>query len=445
VKAAPDPGLVAQQTWAVLGASEVLPNLTRLYKDLHRHPELAGQEHRTGAAMAGWLARAGADVTSGVGGTGVVGLLSNGDGPAVLIRADMDGLPIAEDTGLAYASNAVATGADGQQVPVMHACGHDVHVAALAGTVQALASCRGAWRGTVLAVAQPAEETGTGAASMLGDGLYERFGRPGLVLGQHVDGFGVGEVAHAAGTVTSAAVNLDVRIPGRGGHGSSPESCIDPVVVAACVVLRLQTIVSREVSPAAAAVVTVGSIHAGAVHNVIPDEARLAINVRYQDEQTGQRIIAAIDRIVRAECAAGGCPAEPAIATSAAFPMLRNDEKTVGLVRAVHTELLGDAHVHALPPSMGSEDFPVFSLPAAQAPVPCCYWTFGGFPRGMWAKAAGDTFAARLRSMPHLHTARFAPDPLGAIRTGLAALTSAALAFLLPDAGEPRTTTDPHP
>lgn len=427
----------------MLGASAALPGLAGLYKDLHRHPELAGQEHRTAAVVAGWLARAGADVTSGVGGTGVVGLLRNGDRPVVLIRADMDGLPIAEDTGLGHSSDAVATAADGRRVPVMHACGHDVHVAALTGTVQALASCRGSWRGTVLAVAQPAEETGTGAASMIGDGLYERFGQPDLVLGQHVDGFGVGEVAHAAGTITSAAVNLDVRIPGRGGHSSAPESCIDPVVVAACVVLRLQTIVSREVSPAAAAVVTVGSIHAGTAHNVIPDEALLAVNVRYQDEQTGQQIVAAIDRIVRAECAAGGCPAEPAIVTSAAFPMLHNDEETVRLVRAVHQELLGDAHVHTLPPSMGSEDFPVFSLAGAKAPVPCCYWTFGGYPRRLWAKAAGATFAARLLTMPRLHTARFAPDPRGAIRTGLAALTSAALAFLLPDAGEPSTATDP--
>jgi amidohydrolase len=439
-----DPALVARQVRAVLGASAVLPGLTALYKDLHRHPELAGQEHRTAAAVGGWLARAGAEVTSGVGGTGVVALLRNGDGPKVLIRADMDGLPIAEETGLAYASDAMATAAEGRQVPVMHACGHDVHVAALAGTVQALASCRAAWRGTVLAVAQPAEETGTGAAAMVGDGLYELSGRPDVVLGQHVDGFGTGEVAHGAGAVTSAAVNLDVRISGRGGHGSSPESCIDPVVVAACVVLRLQTIVSREVSPTASAVVTVGSIHAGAAHNVIPDQARLAVNVRYQDEQTGQRILAAIDRIVRAECAAGGCPAEPAVVTSAAFPVLRNDEETVRLVRAVHRELLGDAQVHALLPSMGSEDFPVFGLPGAASPVPCCYWTFGGYPPQLWAKAAGDTFAARVRSMPRLHTARFAPDPRGAIRTGLAALTSAALAFLRPDEGKPRTATDPR-
>jgi amidohydrolase len=436
VSAAADPVLIAGRARAVLDGSPDLPGLTAVYKDLHRHPELAGQEHRTAAVVADWLERAGADVTPGVGGTGVVGLLRNGDGPVVLIRADMDGLPIAEDTGLSYASGTVATAADGQQVPVMHACGHDVHVTALAGTVRALASCPDAWRGTVLAVAQPAEETGTGAASMIGDGLYEKFGRPDVVLGQHVDGYGAGEVAHAAGTITSAAVNLDVRIFGRGGHGSSPEACIDPVIIAACVVLRLQTIVSREVSPTAAAVVTVGSIHAGAVHNVIPDEARLAVNVRYQDEQIGQQIIAAIGRIVRAECAAGGCPDGPAILTSATFPMLHNDEETVGLVSAVHRELLGAAQVHTLPASMGSEDFPVFSLSEATVQVPGTYWTFGGYPRRLWAKAPGATFAARLRSMPRLHTARFAPDPAGAIQTGLAALTSAALAFLMPGSGD---------
>jgi amidohydrolase len=431
------PAAIAERTRRILGDVADLPDLIALYRDLHKNPELSGREVRTSALVAAQLAAAGASVTTGVGETGVVAILTNGDGPRVMLRADMDALPVLERTGLDYASTATAEAADGGRVPVMHACGHDVHMAALAGAVRALARGRDQWRGTIMAVAQPAEETAEGAAAMLRDGLFERFGRPDVALAQHVDAFGAGQVGHAAGLFASGAVNVDITIRGRGGHGASPESCIDPIVVACFAVLRLQTVVASELGPAEPAVLTVGMLHAGAKANVIPDEARLAVNLRFQSDRTRQKLLDSIGRIVTAECRSARCPEDPEIRTSSYFPVTRNDEAVTAAVRGVHEELFGARNVLELPVSMGSEDFSFFGIPDPDhgyrgAPVPYCYWEFGGHPARAWEDAAGETFAEKLRQLPGCHSARFGPEPRSAIRTGLVALTGAALAFLEP-------------
>src|SRR5690242_16059787 len=256
----------------------LLPDLEAFYKDVHSHPELSMQETRTAGLAADRLRAAGYDVTTGVGTTGVVGLLRNGDGPTVMLRADMDALPVQEATGLPYASAVTATDRDGNKVPVMHACGHDMPVGWLVGAATLLARARDAWRGTLLAVFQPAEETAEGAQAMIDDGLFARFPKPDVVLGQHVMVGPAGAVAGRTGVITSAADSLHIRLYGRGAHGSMPQASIDPVVMAAATVLRLQTIVSREIAPTESAVVTVGALQAGTKENVIPDEAIIKLN-----------------------------------------------------------------------------------------------------------------------------------------------------------------------
>ena len=291
----------------------LLPDLEELYKDIHAHPELSMQETRTAGIAAQRLRDAGYDVTTGVGKTGVVGLLRNGDGPVVMLRADMDALPIKEATGLPYASNVTATDREGNTVPVMHACGHDMHTTWLAGAAKMLAQQREAWQGTVMAVFQPGEEIAAGAQAMIDDGLFERFPKPSVVLGQHVMVGPAGTVGGRTGVVTSAADSFQIRLFGRGAHGSMPQASIDPVIMAAATVLRLQTIVSRELAPTEAAVVTIGALQAGTKENVIPDEAIIKLNVRTFDEGVRKRVLAAIERIVNAEAAASGAPKAPEI------------------------------------------------------------------------------------------------------------------------------------
>jgi hippurate hydrolase len=266
----------------------LLPDLEALYTDVHAHPELSMQETRTAGLAAARLRSAGCEVTTGVGKTGVVGLLRNGEGPTVMLRADMDALPVEEATGLPYASKVRATNREGETVPVMHACGHDMHVAWLVGATTLLARARGAWRGTLMAVFQPAEETAEGARAMIDDGLFDRSPQPSVVLGQHVMVGPAGAIAGRAGVITAAADSLQIRLFGRGGHGSMPQASIDPVVMAAATVMRLQSIVSRELAATEAAVVTVGSLQAGTKENVIPDEAVIKLNVRTFDG--GERV-----------------------------------------------------------------------------------------------------------------------------------------------------------
>jgi len=305
---------------------KLLPDLEALYKDIHAHPELSMQETRTASIAADRLRKAGYEVTTGVGTTGVVGLLRNGAGPTVMLRADMDALPISESTGLAYASTATATDADGNAVPVGHMCGHDMHVAWLVGAATLLSQARDAWKGTLLAVFQPGEETAQGARAMIDDGMLKRFPVPDVVLGQHVMVGPAGTVAGSAGAITSAADSLQIRLFGRGAHGSMPQASIDPVVMAASVVLRLQTIVSREVAANDAAVITVGVLQAGTKENVIPDEAIIKLNVRTFDAQVREHVLAAIQRIVNAEAEASGSPRKPEITPLDRYPLNMNDE-----------------------------------------------------------------------------------------------------------------------
>jgi amidohydrolase len=411
------------------------PDLRDTYIDLHRHPELATQEHRTAGIVATRLGSSGYDVTSGVGGTGVVGVLRNGDGPTVALRADMDALPVREQTGLPYASEVVATDRDGRRVPVMHACGHDAHTTCLIGAAQLLADARDAWSGTLVWLAQPAEETISGAQLMLRDGLYDRFGTPDVVLGQHVAPLPAGLVLHRPGPIMAATLSLAVTIYGRGGHGSRPEACIDPIVVGSFVVARLQSIVAREIDPHDPAVVTVGEFNAGTAPNVIPGEARLSINIRSFDDRVQQQLVAAIERIVRAEAEAGRCPQPPLIERSHGGPVTRNDTDVTDRVRDAHLAWFGAARVLDMErPVMGSEDFGLFAHPdgdpASPRRVPTGFWLWGGAGAEQLAAAPGETLLDKARSLPSNHHPEFMVDPDPTIASGVEALTVAALAYL---------------
>src|SRR6201998_3384574 len=286
----------------------LLPELEAVYKDIHDHPELSMHETRTAQIAADHLKANGFEVTTGVGQTGVVGMLRNGDGPTLMVRADMDSLPIKEDTDLPYASTVTATGPDGKTVPVAHSCGHDMHVACLIGATSLFAKSRNSWHGTLMPVFQPGEETAQGAQAMIDDGLFKRFTKPDVVLGQHVMSLPSGHLDWRTGVVTSAADSLQIRIFGRGAHGSMPEASIDPVVMAASTVMRLQTIVSREVAPTDSAVVTIGVLQAGTKENVIPDEALIKLNVRTFDQGVRTHVPSAIKRISHAQVEGSGDP-----------------------------------------------------------------------------------------------------------------------------------------
>src|SRR3954449_10205169 len=397
--------------------------LEDLYRDVHQHPELSMQEHRTAGRAAERLQAAGYGVTSGLGGTGVVGVLSNGDGPTVMLRADMDALPVKEATGLEYASTATATDPAGDEVPVMHACGHDMHVAWLAGATALLASAREAWKGTVLAVFQPAEETAQGAQAMIDDGLFDRFPKPQVILGQHVMPAPAGSIAYRPGTTQAAADSLEVRLFGRGAHGSMPESSVDPVVMAAATVLRLQTIVSREIAAGQAAVVTVGALQAGTKDNVIPDEALLKVNVRTFDERVRTHVLDAIKRIVEAEATASGAPRPPEITATEHYPLTVNDPGCTARVAAALRGRFGDDRVHELSsPVSASEDF---GSCGSGWGAPSVFWYVGGTDADAYRKAEQAGRVAQ--DIPTNHNARFAPVIQPTLATGVQAMTTAAL------------------
>src|SRR3954453_1279052 len=360
----------------VRGLASIIGELEDLYRDVHQHPELSMQEHRTASRAAERLQAAGYDVTSGLGGTGVVGVLSNGDGPTVMLRADMDALPVKEATGLDYASTATATDPGGNEVPVMHASGHDMHVAWLAGATALLAGARDVWNGTVLAVFQPAEETAQGARAMIDDGLFDRFPKPEVILGQHVMPAPAGAIGYRPGTTQAAADSLEVRLFGRGAHGSMPESSVDPVVMAAATVLRLQTIVSREVAANQAAVVTIGALQSGTKDNVIPDDALLKLNVRTFDERVRPRVLDSIRRIVEAEATASGAPRPPEITTTEHYPLTVNDPGCTARVAAALRGRFGAGRgPHLASPYSASEDFGSFGT---EWGVPSVFWYVGG-------------------------------------------------------------------
>ncbi len=406
------------------GLDEVRPWQEEFYRHLHQHPELSHQETATAAAVAERLQRAGLDVTSGVGGTGVVGVLRNGDGPTVLLRADMDALPVREATGLPYASTVTATDADGEDVDVMHACGHDMHVTCLLGAAQLLADGRAGWKGTLVALFQPAEEAGDGARGMLEDGLARLFPTPDVAFAQHVLPAPAGLVATNVGPTLSAADSMRVTVYGRGGHGSMPQATVDPVVLAAMIVVRLQTVVAREVAPADTAVLTVGSIRAGSKSNVIADSAVLLLNIRTYSEATRSRVLDAIRRIVVAECQASDSPREPEFVLFDRFPLTDNDAATTTRVASAFEEFFG-GRAGLLGQQSASEDFS--DIPAALG-VPYTYWGIGGIDPDTYraAQAAGRV----AQDIPVNHSAAFAPVLQPTCDVGTQALVVATLAWL---------------
>jgi hippurate hydrolase len=401
-----------------------------LYRDLHAHPELSGREHRTAAALATELRASGLEVTEGVGGTGVVGVLRNGDGPVVMLRADMDGLPVLEESGVPYASRHTDVSPAGETVPTMHACGHDMHVTALAAAVDALAGAREAWRGTLLVVGQPAEETASGANAMLADGLFTRFPKPDVALGQHVGPLPAGVANHSRELLMAAACTLDVTIHGRGGHGSRPFVTVDPILTAAYAVTRLQAIVARETSPEDPLVVTVGTFHAGTKSNIIPDTATFTVNLRARSDASMERAVAAVRRIVEAEAAAAGCPQPPTIGMRENPPATVNTAEVVDRVTAAQAAVMPEGAVRIADPLMGSEDFSEYGLPKGRYegdPVPYAFWFWGGMDPALFP--AGYTTGV-VPSVPGNHTAQFAPLDAPTLAAGRRLLVAAALEFL---------------
>ena len=409
---------------ALSNLKSLIPDLEALYKDVHSHPELSMHETRTAGLAADRLRAAGFEVATGIGKTGVVGVLRNGEGPTVMLRADMDALPVEEGTGLPYASKATADDGHGGRTPVSHMCGHDMHVTWLVGAATLLAQARTTWRGTLMAVFQPGEETAEGAQAMIDDGLLEKFAKPDVVLGQHVMVGPSGTVAGRAGAITSAADSLQIRLFGRGAHGSMPQASIDPVVMAAATVMRLQTIVSREVAAADAAVVTVGSLQAGTKENVIPDEAIIKLNVRTFDAGVRERVLNAIERIVNAEAAASGAPRKPEITSLDHYPLNVNDRDASKRVVDAFRGHFGTERVRETGPAPASEDFGSFGT---QWKAPSVFWFVGGTDPDTYAKAKA---ANRLNELPVNHSPKFAPVIHPTLETGVEALVVATRAWL---------------
>jgi hippurate hydrolase len=400
-------------------------DLEALYIDLHRHPELSFQETRTAGVITRELTALGLDVVEGLGKTGVATSIVNGEGPVVWLRADMDGLPVEEQTGLPYASTARGTDPAGNDVPIMHACGHDMHVTALLGAVERLLATRDQWSGTVVAVFQPAEEYGAGSQAMIADGVLDRFPRPDIVLGQHLTPLPAGVIGVRPGTQMAASDGLTVKLLGRGGHGSRPHATIDPVVMAAATVMRLQTIVSREIDPREMAVVTVGSIHAGLKNNIIPAEATLELSLRYPDDEARADVMARVERVVRAEAAASGAEQEPVISVLHTLPPTINDRAATERLTTAFDRAFGEGTV--IDPGMftGSEDVSWF---ARESDVPLVFWFWGGHDPQAYADA--EAAGTLNESIPTNHSPFFAPILHPTIERGVDALVVAATEFL---------------
>lgn len=406
---------------ALAPLSALYPSLEATYQDLHRAPELSLQEVKTAAKLAEKLRALGFEVTTGVGGNGIVGVLRNGKGPTVLLRTDMDALPIHEDTGVPYASGVTATNAAGATVPVMHACGHDAHMTSWLGAATLLAKARERWSGTLVLVGQPAEELVQGARAMIGDGLFTRFPRPDYAVAIHVQPWlPAGQVAVPAGAALANVNTVEIVVRGRGGHGAAPHLTVDPVLLAARVVVALQGIVARELNPLDPGVVTVGSIHGGTKSNVIPDDVKLQLTVRSYKQEVQERLLAAISRVAKGEAQVSGAPEPTITITSDAARATINDPALAERLRGALRRSLGDAAVGEMPPVMGSEDFSEFG--------------YAGIPATLvWVGASRDAAlaqAARAGAAPGLHTARFAPEVGPTLRTGVATLTLAALELL---------------
>lgn len=403
--------------WSRQHVDELLP----VYRDFHTNPELSFREERTAAKLAEELKKLGIEVTTGVGQTGVVGILKNGDGPTIMIRTDLDALPVVEATGLPFASKVVAKDPKGNDVGVMHACGHDIHITCQIGVARYLAAHKDAWRGTVMFVGQPAEEVGNGAQAMLKDGLFTRFPRPKYALALHVDAtLATGQVGYRAGYILANVDSVDIVMKGKGGHGAFPHTTIDPIVQAAHLVVDLQSLVSRENSPFEPAVVTVGSIHGGTKHNIISDNCRLQLTVRSYGPEIRQRLLDGIKRKANAAAASAGAP-EPTIEFSDATPATRNDEALVERVVPVFRRVLGDTNVVPSEQSMGGEDFSEYGL----AGVPIFMFRLGSVNAARLAKMKEGG-----KTPPSLHSPFYYPDAQEAVETGVTTMTAAVLDLL---------------
>jgi amidohydrolase len=431
----PPLALLAEQTPQSLANAE-LPSLLAIYKDIHGHPELSGHEERTALLIAKELRAAGCHATEHLGkyenskfkGYGVVGVMKNGDGPIVLVRTDMDALPVEEETGLPYASKIILKNDEDKDVHVMHACGHDAHMAAFIGTVRALAKLKDQWHGTILFVAQPAEETGNGARALLKDGLYERFGKPNFALGFHDKAdLETGRIGVTEGYTYANVDSVDIIVRGVGGHGAYPHKTKDPIVLAAEIINALQTIASRENNPLEPIVITVGSIHGGTKRNIIPDEVKMQLTVRTYKPDVRENVLAAIDQIAKGCATAAGIPPERApivtVSKDEFCPAAYNNPELAKRLVAIWKKSLGEENVKIVDPTMGGEDFSEYSL--ADHSIPAVDFHIGAVEPAKIAeyKQAG-------KELPSLHSSKFAPVPEPTIRVGIIGMTSAVLELM---------------
>lgn len=402
-------------------------SLLNFYKELHAHPELSFQEKNTSARLANQLEQLGYSVTENIGGYGVVAVLKNGNGPTVMVRTDLDGLPVKEETGLAYASNATGKNDEGKEVPVMHACGHDVHMTVFTGVAQTLVQFKKDWKGTVVLVGQPAEERSGGAKAMLKEGLFNKYPQPDYCLALHMHAnIPAGKVGYTEGSIMANVDAVDITIKGVGGHGAVPNNAKDPIVLAAQTVLALQTIVSRETPPIEPSVVTVGSIHGGNSFNVIPDEVKLQLTLRSYNEEVRNNTIASIKRICKGLAEAAGMPQDrlPVVIVRDQFtPFTYNDIPLTNKLTSSFTRILGPDNVIATPPSMVGEDFSFYGRTDKKIPI-CMYWLGAADPQKL-AEAASTG-----KSMPSLHSSSFAPLPEPAIKTGVQTMATAVIDLL---------------
>ena len=404
-----------------------MASLMTIYRDLHAHPELSFEEVRSAGILAAEFRKLGFKVTEKVGTTGVVAVMENGPGPVLMLRADMDGLPIPEQTGLPFASKAMGKTREGQLTPIMHGCGHDTHMTSLIGTARQLATQKSQWSGTLILIGQPAEEIGLGAGAMLKDGLFTRFPKPEYVLGFHDSAaLPASVIGVKPGFALANVDTVDMTVKGLGGHGAYPEQTRDPIVLAARIVGALQTLISRELDPQDAAVITVGSFQAGAKHNIIPDEAKLLITVRSYSDTTRKQMLDGIARVARGEAIAAGMPADrmPVVNVKDEFtPATFNTEPLSGRIDALFTARFGKDRVTTPPASMAGEDFSRYYL-ADKSIQSSIFWV-GGVPKPVWDKAMADK-----AKLPSLHSPFWAPDAEAVISTATEAMTAAALDIL---------------
>ena len=413
----------------------VYPEAHALYLDLHQNPELSGHETQTAAKLAGRLRGLGYELTEHVGGTGIVAILKNGAGPTVMLRTELDALPVEEKTGLPYASKVRAKDDAGHDVPVAHACGHDLHMAALVGTAAIMAHSKNTWHGTLMLIGQPAEETISGAKAMIADGLFQRFPNPDVGVAMHVDNLlPAGQAGITSGIYNTNADSLRITIYGKGGHGSAPHTTIDPIVIAARTILALQTITSRELKPGEMAVITVGYIQAGTKNNIIPDRAELGLTVRTFKPEIRKQILAAIARITKAEAEAGGAPREPLIEHYESTDSVYNSPALAQRLRAPLEAALGKTNVITTEPITPSEDYAFF----VEQGVPSLYFSLGGADPEKFAQAKATGVM-----LPSNHSPLFAPDADPALHTGIAAEVAVLRNLLQGSAEELRKATTP--